>query len=620
MTTPWPGLLLALTLLSSCGGGGSDLCARYAAARCARLSACDELIGLFADETTCEQRLRLSCNGELGAPQTGATPSGLERCTDALAGLACDQLDGDACATAAGKLPIGSQCRYHSQCVSAHCTVPRRAACGVCEPPPQVGDSCDVDCAPLACDPIAFSCAMAVAAGAACGVGRPCAAGLSCFVGDGGSDGTCQPATSSSVCGDGTACMTPAADGQACNALTGPPCLFPSHCLLDGTVRGGGICTPPDAKLCASGVPPNPGPPAGPFTPAAHDASFVVPNQSGPILTAPDLVTITWSDYPLADEVHAFGNWIVGSDWLAAVGKDYGVGFGTNVDVRLPSPAPTMLYDSDLQKQIVAWQADGTVPPAGINTIYMVYLNPGMQFSDVYGQTACVDYGAFHAEGGQPFFAYAPIGTCPIGGVWDLLSQTEISAAHEFIEAATDPRPTSAPAYKVPNAFNEAAEVADLCDGRNDREGSFAYQRIWSNTAAATGGDPCLPPNPKEPYFRVELSQAGIIPVTIGVTTELTFRAWSSAPTGELGVNLQASGSFVPSLVDPRTKATLDLTYGLVATIPDAPVMTNGGLGHLTVTPGATARDGELSTLIIEARSSYDVYTDWPVLVQAHSQ
>jgi hypothetical protein len=274
-----------------------------------------------------------------------------------------------------------------------------------------------------------------------------------------------------------------------------------------------------------------------------------------------------------------------------------------------------MLTDEGIIQQLAAWQADGTLPSPGPDTIYMLYVRDAdTHVTGAYGIQSCVEYYGYHYEAG---FVYALVASCAPAGLYDELEQTEITAAHELAEAVTDPYPYSLPAYQLNGVFTFAGELGDLCQGRNDRAGGFAYQRIWSNRAAAAGGDPCVPPNPAEPYFRVEISPQ-VTKMAIGETRELTFTAWSTAPIGELEVVVYYNGgTFTPWILNPYTGGIPTLAFGVPITLPDAPVMTNGVSGHLTFTLPATARPGEEAALSVFARSSYDVFTTWPFVITA---
>ena len=59
-------------------------------------------------------------------------------------------------------------------------------------------------------------------------------------------------------------------------------------------------------------------------------------------------------------------------------------------------------------------------------------------------------------------------------------------------------------------------------------EGGFTVQRIWSNAAAAAGGDPCVPASASV-YFNVA-PETWLLTIPVGGTATFTADAFSSAP------------------------------------------------------------------------------------------
>jgi hypothetical protein len=301
------------------------------------------------------------------------------------------------------------------------------------------------------------------------------------------------------------------------------------------------------------------------------------------------------------------------------VGAEYGVHQGTNLNVHIAGRSPAVMSDGSLQRQLAAWQSDGTIPSPGPNTLYMVWLNDrDTHVGDGYGNDACTAFSGYHSEAANPHFVYAIAIGCGTVGQYSELEDTETTVAHEFAEAATDPFVQTTPAYLLTGVFSYFGELGDLCQGRNDREGDFTYQRIWSNQAARAGGDPCVPPNPNEPYFRVEITPTQVTSLVISQITELTFTAWSTAPIGRLQVGVEfLGGPFTPYVKNPYTDGDATLGYGLPTSLPDAPLLTNGESGHLSFTLPASARSGEEAGMLVIARSSRTVYTAWPFVIRA---
>src|SRR5204862_8266577 len=119
----------------------------------------------------------------------------------------------------------------------------------------------------------------------------------------------------------------------------------------------------------------------------------------------------------------------------------------------------------------------------------------------------------YHVPYGARGDGMAVLNRCP-AGFSSQLEMFEIVAAHEIAEAATDPtgavwilwvdRGTPVQQASLWNQEETASsvEIGDLCIGTRITEGGHEYQRVFSNRAAQTGGDPCVPALPV-PFFNV---------------------------------------------------------------------------------------------------------------------
>jgi len=74
-------------------------------------------------------------------------------------------------------------------------------------------------------------------------------------------------------------------------------------------------------------------------------------------------------------------------------------------------------------------------------------------------------------------------------------------------------------------------------------EGAFTYQRVFSNRAAGTGGDPCVPAI-GDVYYNVNPIKDWY-PVAAGKTIWVSTRGWSTAPTEPWNVSTGLQGSIV---------------------------------------------------------------------------
>jgi hypothetical protein len=298
----------------------------------------------------------------------------------------------------------------------------------------------------------------------------------------------------------------------------------------------------------------------------------------------------------------------VASNWLATVGADYGVGHGGHLaKVRLLESAPAAMSDSDLEVFVASHVAGGTLPAPTTDIVYALYF-PETTSLTLGSEQGCLDFSGYHSEAevnGQAV-SFAAIGRCAT--YWpglDVTQNVERTASHELIEAATNPLPRSAPAYDVPSstglspalALREAVgegEVGDACTGSQvELEAGFVAQRIWSNSAAAAGADPCLPAA-AAPYFSVTSTQAWFA-IQPGQAVEIPLTGWSAAPVDDWLVRSYLKSSRSGFTVHTTSATTLSLADGSFAST------NNGRPLSVKVTAPPTAVSGDLAG--IEVRS-----------------
>jgi hypothetical protein len=270
------------------------------------------------------------------------------------------------------------------------------------------------------------------------------------------------------------------------------------------------------------------------------DAPQVRANQ-GTVLATPVIVTITWPDVdPNAATWEAFGDAIGGSSFWQDTTSEYGVGVavsGASNHVRMSGSLPASMSYYDLQNYVVA-SLGGTLPDGGtveggaasvdageagatsspwpaptadggnIQTIYSLFIPASTIVTDPgSGASFCEEGGTGYHDnvlvGGSPV-AYSVVLECPQQAV----VAAEQTAAHEYVESATNPYPSAASqgyvgfdpdhlSWDLYTGFND--ELADACQNWADSyyvsAPPFPYgvQRIWSNARALAGHDPCVP-------------------------------------------------------------------------------------------------------------------------------
>jgi hypothetical protein len=271
---------------------------------------------------------------------------------------------------------------------------------------------------------------------------------------------------------------------------------------------------------------------------SGHASPFPqMPDNGGPVLHHPAVVSLTFTDDPDAGELRAFASWIVQSDWLAAIGADYGVGPGTNRNISM-SPVVGPVSDDDIKSWLAANLASKALPVSTDPTqplVYVWYLGPKATMQDAAGNCT----GGYHDDvqiGGHDI-AYAVVPRCASDTVRDLtsLQYREGRASHELAEAFTDPLADSNPGFIFvdPDALwtSTFGEVGDVCVWNylpfSANGHTFYAQRTWSNAAAAAGGDPCVPHPAGLAYFNVTAKPAGVIKAHPGATVKVQLTGWT---------------------------------------------------------------------------------------------
>jgi hypothetical protein len=345
----------------------------------------------------------------------------------------------------------------------------------------------------------------------------------------------------------------------------------------------------------------------GGFAPGPHAEPPLVPSQGGPVLEHVELVTVTFSDDPHAALVQGFGDWAVGSDWLAAA-SEYGVGTGTHfAKIALAEAAPATATRDEIEALLVARMDDGTIPaPASADDdrLYSVYF-PASSELILGGYKHCESFSGYHTEGAHAAvpFAFAAVGDCP-EYVKSLSEEENVlrTASHELIEAATDPRVHTAPGFIVTDVddpwFFLAGEVADICPlSAVVTDGELIAQRYWSNAAASAGQDPCIPAS-SAPYFATSASPTSTQYVAAGQSVTFELQGWATEDVGTWKLQaLPLLGTFEP-----------DVALGVDE-------MQNGGTGTLVVTvpPGTPSK--LYSYLELFSYQTTDTYQTWPIAI-----
>nr|MDQ2741834.1 hypothetical protein [Chloroflexota bacterium] len=123
------------------------------------------------------------------------------------------------------------------------------------------------------------------------------------------------------------------------------------------------------------------------------------------------------------------------------------------------------------------------VPQPTANSLYFVYLPPGVTVT-AGGGRSCLSFCGYHdAITSQIYYAVMPYPGCNgcTGNLATLDALTVVSS-HELCEAITDPLPGQ-------GWYDDAnGEIGDICAWQTGTLGSYTIQLEWSNARNACNG------------------------------------------------------------------------------------------------------------------------------------
>lgn len=254
--------------------------------------------------------------------------------------------------------------------------------------------------------------------------------------------------------------------------------------------------------------------------PAHPEASSGLQYYGGPVISNAKVYAVFWGSGVDSETQSKIGPFFANmldstyEDWL----KEYNTGI-TAVDGRhgtdqkigrgsfagaitiTPNNGASSLTDADLQTELDAQIAAGSLPKPDDNTLYMMYFPSGISISmgsDASCQTFCAYHEGFKSpkSGANVYYGVMPVCGfgCGFGG--STFDSMTIVSSHECTEAITDPFPTpgNSPAY--PQAWNDSGgqEIGDLCaQGNSTVTGhgiTSAVQWEWDNSIGGCAQGP----------------------------------------------------------------------------------------------------------------------------------
>jgi hypothetical protein len=299
--------------------------------------------------------------------------------------------------------------------------------------------------------------------------------------------------------------------------------------------------------------------------------------QGGPILSNVKVEAIYWgTNVTNPDHFNALYQMLTVSPLMAWL-SEYNtptqqVGFGSLVASVIDTDAPVLptVHDDQIVAEISRLINTGRIPAGDENTLFAVHFAKGQDIQtqgvpscviDIHGQGG---FSGYHFEGkiGSRTISYSVIADCQ--GNEDLIGKT---AEHELIEAMTNPKPFSAPAW-VDVGLGE--EIADICSTNLDVLNGFVVQQMWSNQAHA-----CITtkqPKSENDFAFTPAFVGGkkMIPgevVSLPVATSITNGATQAIVLSVEGMPTGMTAEFIPAVIRSGDTAIMQLTVA-----PNTPI------------------------------------------------
>lgn len=216
--------------------------------------------------------------------------------------------------------------------------------------------------------------------------------------------------------------------------------------------------------------------------------------RGGPLMTAVEVFTVfwgtAWQQTPQSDlvqQLNAYFDFILTSalmDQLAEYsvnGQSIGHGRRTGTATLTTPALRHSVSDSGIQRMLQGEiGSNPTFPRPTPNTLYFVYLPPGVTVSQGGGRS-CMTFCGYHSDiGGRIFYAAMPYPGCGgcTGGLSTLDALTSTSS-HELAESVTDAVPGQ-------GWYDDAnGEIGDICAWKTKTVGQYTVQLEWSNKQGA---------------------------------------------------------------------------------------------------------------------------------------
>jgi hypothetical protein len=216
--------------------------------------------------------------------------------------------------------------------------------------------------------------------------------------------------------------------------------------------------------------------------------------RGGALITEVEAVSVFWgkawndaAPRALAERLNGFLKFVVASPYIdqlseydtpeQAIGRGRFAGTAT-IDAEFASGES--VGDGAIQQMLAKQVSARSVPAPTPNTLYAVFLPPGVAVVSGKDRSCQVFCGYHDRSTGGLFYAVLPYPDCAgcLGGLEAFEALTSV-CSHEIAEAITDPVPGE-------GWYDDATgEIADICAWQNKKVGDYTVQKLWSNRAQA---------------------------------------------------------------------------------------------------------------------------------------
>lgn len=226
----------------------------------------------------------------------------------------------------------------------------------------------------------------------------------------------------------------------------------------------------------------------------AADALAATPHMThhgGHLLTNVNVYTIFWGAgwqdlADIASSINAFFETILTSSLIDLLGEysvpgqqiGHGSLLGSSTITTSDPGDGTSVSDEQIREALQSWISAQAIPAPTANTLYFVYLPPGVS-STFAGGASCTDYCGYHQAHGTTYYAvepYVDCAGCDFTGNDALTNLTKVSS-HELCEAITD---ADGNGWHDDNTGNEIGDVCNRPADVHQLDGYYV-QSEWSN-------------------------------------------------------------------------------------------------------------------------------------------